>query len=372
MIPVNLPQGEHKKILQFIDDIFTEPKVFHQQVLSSLYRLFGYDKCIFWTTDRSGNIFNPILHNFQDKVIETYLNEYISMDILHPQNISERLHKKRVIYINEIMPSAAYEKTEYYKNFMKPHNYYHELGIYLFEQDKLIGVIGLVRTLNEKGFRKSDVDRLEVLEKYISKLLATNLRSMEQDYELKLYQAHSNQSPIGLIIFDQSLRVHFCNTAAMDYCKNLLVKNERWSSVPEQFIQCYLSSDVNAWQMGYVKTILSNSLNRFTVHIVPSISIKPGTDDKYRYLLYIEPEAICAALGTDTLESNTSLTIRERELADLVSQGFSNQEIAAQLVISLSTVKSHLQNIFKKMDVTSRTELCSKLSKKNIGLIRKY
>jgi DNA-binding CsgD family transcriptional regulator len=366
MLPVHLPQGEHTKILQFVDNILTDPEVFHQQVLSSLNRLYGYDKCIFWTTDKSGNIFNPILHNFQDKVIETYLSEYISMDILHPQKVAEMMHNNKVMYIEELMPSAAYEKTEYYNNFMKPNNYYHELGIYLIEQDKLIGVIGLVRKLNEKGFRKSDVVRLEVLGKYISKLLATNLRLMDQDYELKLYQAHSNQSPIGLIIFDRSKRVHFCNTAALDYCKELLVKSERWLSIPEQFIRSFISNDSDAWQMGFIKPVLSTSLKRFTIHIVPSISIKPGADEKYRYLLYIEPEAISSATGANHLDSY-SLTIRERELTDLVFQGLSNQEIAEKLFISVSTVKSHLQNIFKKLNITSRTELCSKLSKKNLN-----
>lgn len=368
MLPVNLSHGEHTKILQFIDNIMVEPEVFHQQVLSSLYQLFGYDKCIFWTTDNSGNIFNPILLNFKDKVMQTYLSEYISMDILQPQKVSELLHNKRVIYIDEIMPSAEYEKTEYYKNFMKPNNYYHELGLYLIEQNKLIGVIGIVRKQNENGFKENDVARLEVLGKYVSKLLATNMRLMEKDYELKLYQAHSNQSPIGLIVFDRSLQVHFCNTAALDYCKELLTKAERWSSIPEQFIRYFLSNHVDTWQMGYVKPILSTSLKRFTVHIVPSIYINRGADEKYRYLLYIEPEPICAFL-TGNSDRDFPLTPRERELADLVFQGFSNREIAAKLFISLPTVKSHLQNIFKKLNVTSRTELCSKLRNKNQRII---
>ncbi|MBI4234042.1 MAG: response regulator transcription factor [Chloroflexi bacterium] len=51
-----------------------------------------------------------------------------------------------------------------------------------------------------------------------------------------------------------------------------------------------------------------------------------------------------------------ALTCRELEVLRLAAQGKSNKEIAAQLSLSLPTVKSHLANIFSKMHVASRTE----------------
>ena len=53
------------------------------------------------------------------------------------------------------------------------------------------------------------------------------------------------------------------------------------------------------------------------------------------------------------------LTVREREVVALVAQGRTNREIAATLVISEHTVARHLQNIFGKLGVASRTALCS-------------
>ena len=47
---------------------------------------------------------------------------------------------------------------------------------------------------------------------------------------------------------------------------------------------------------------------------------------------------------------------REVEVLRLISQGYSNQEIARQMVISVSTVKTHVNNLFGKMGVKSRTE----------------
>jgi DNA-binding CsgD family transcriptional regulator/N-acetylneuraminic acid mutarotase len=53
---------------------------------------------------------------------------------------------------------------------------------------------------------------------------------------------------------------------------------------------------------------------------------------------------------------NNSLTEREREILRLVATGSNIKDISRHLVISSNTVKVHLQNIYKKIGVNSRTE----------------
>ena len=50
------------------------------------------------------------------------------------------------------------------------------------------------------------------------------------------------------------------------------------------------------------------------------------------------------------------LTLREQEVLRLIARGFSNKEIASILDISSDTVKTHVRNIFSKLDVTDRTK----------------
>jgi DNA-binding NarL/FixJ family response regulator len=50
------------------------------------------------------------------------------------------------------------------------------------------------------------------------------------------------------------------------------------------------------------------------------------------------------------------LTEREREVLSLIAQGYTNQAIAEQLVISPKTVRNHISSIFSKLQVTSRLE----------------
>ncbi len=50
------------------------------------------------------------------------------------------------------------------------------------------------------------------------------------------------------------------------------------------------------------------------------------------------------------------LTEREREVLQLIARGRSNADIAAELVISLKTVRNHVSNIFSKLQVADRAE----------------
>lgn len=57
---------------------------------------------------------------------------------------------------------------------------------------------------------------------------------------------------------------------------------------------------------------------------------------------------------------------RELEVLQLISAGFSNQEIADKLFLSLNTIKTHSSNLFGKMEVKSRTQAMEKAKRLNI------
>lgn len=58
-----------------------------------------------------------------------------------------------------------------------------------------------------------------------------------------------------------------------------------------------------------------------------------------------------------TLASRFGLSERERQIAELVAAGRSNAEIGAELFISENTVKKHAGSLYRKLGITSRTQL---------------
>jgi DNA-binding CsgD family transcriptional regulator len=61
-----------------------------------------------------------------------------------------------------------------------------------------------------------------------------------------------------------------------------------------------------------------------------------------------------------------NLTGREKEVLQLLVKGYSNAEIAEALFLSVSTIKTHVSNLFLKLDVTSRLKAIEKAKQLNI------
>jgi DNA-binding CsgD family transcriptional regulator len=55
----------------------------------------------------------------------------------------------------------------------------------------------------------------------------------------------------------------------------------------------------------------------------------------------------------------SALTRREREIADLIAQGFSNREIASALVIAQRTAEGHVERILAQLGFTSRAQIAA-------------
>ena len=100
---------------------------------------------------------------------------------------------------------------------------------------------------------------------------------------------------------------------------------------------------------GHLKSYLDRLLAAFpapplTVH-EPSLSSQQH--------LHRAADAVQVSTVGNLIEP---LSDREREVLRLVADGLSNQEIASKLIIGLGTVKTHINNLYRKLDVNSRTQ----------------
>jgi DNA-binding NarL/FixJ family response regulator len=74
------------------------------------------------------------------------------------------------------------------------------------------------------------------------------------------------------------------------------------------------------------------------------------------------PKAVRSAMARPVLST------REKQILGMVVLGFSNAEIAQKLVLSESTIKSHLSSAFHKLGVRSRTEAAAMILDSNSGM----
>lgn len=60
--------------------------------------------------------------------------------------------------------------------------------------------------------------------------------------------------------------------------------------------------------------------------------------------------------------SEPGLTPRQREILELIEQGYTNKEIADKLYIQVGTVKNHVHNVLRKLNVRNRNEAVARLA----------
>nr|WP_298999393.1 response regulator transcription factor [uncultured Allomuricauda sp.] len=98
---------------------------------------------------------------------------------------------------------------------------------------------------------------------------------------------------------------------------------------------------------------------------IASQSIKPKTQTVFMekpIMIYEPKEFILNQAGLKRL----NLTTREYQILKLIVQGYSNSDIAEKLFLSLSTIKTHVSNLYTKMDVSSRFQAITVAKKMKI------
>ena len=111
----------------------------------------------------------------------------------------------------------------------------------------------------------------------------------------------------------------------------------------------YLIDSLNSGANGY---ILKDSDTADLVKAIKAV---------YRGEKYIQPDLVPILNSRlvrieDDLDKQKDITKREKQILICIAQGKTNKDIADQFEISERTVKNHITNLFKKIDVTDRTQ----------------
>ncbi|MED4582306.1 LuxR C-terminal-related transcriptional regulator [Brevibacillus choshinensis] len=352
------------KVLEFIDSILVPAERFPQQVLLSLSQIFGYHRSIFWIADKHGNLFLPITLNVEDRLIQDYVSYYSQHDLLHPQNVIPQNPSRTALRINDVMPDQEYEQTIYYNQFMRAYGNYDEMGIYLKKEGTLVGSIGLARCKQEQRFTEIDVRLGETLSRTIAHTLAIHTHADELQKERMLFAAHSQLSSIGIIIVEPPAHICYVNPVAKDICAEWFL-GKTYTNPVHAFIKQHVENNAFTSPSSFsvpAASALTPSQQEFAIYVQPSVSTPFSDHRTLPYAIYLIPKGTHSGLSsTREQDQLPHLTRTERRIYELVQQGYTNQLIANELHISLNTVKRHLQNTYRKLGVSNRTELCYKL-----------
>ncbi len=170
--------------------------------------------------------------------------------------------------------------------------------------------------------------------------------------EAEFLNRHANMLLVGSALDGESTLDFVRNTHSTDADKKIIVVGIR--NDPELITQY-----IEAGAVGYVSRQESMSRLVEKIHAVHNGQAIVSPDvalHLMRRLAQLAQQPFVPGWGLDSTAGLHELTAREREVLSLIGAGYSNREIAEDLVIGWGTVKNHVHNILKKLETSSRHE----------------
>jgi DNA-binding CsgD family transcriptional regulator len=336
------------------------------------------DKGVFILTGGDSKSIEFKGRNIKEKYHEQFRSYYHKYD---PFNICKSgTCKKKVVSMDEIVDYQALLSSEYYNDFLLPQEIYHKAVVYLKpKKDCFSNMIALFKPRESPGFLREDIALLRFVAPYIAYSLERVQffpRLSIQEHVLKAVESHLSE---GLIVVDDAWNVLHATEKADRFYKVLtgasLSKNQTIPFSPMIIKDCiFLASELddrkgmtdetNLPLLPRTRVLKSNRSEAYSLRT----SYVQGSEDSIGRRLFTisikELNETNSSIFNERLERLMPayyLTERELEIASNICEGLRNLDIADRLFISEITVKKHVQNIFDKMGVGSRSALIYKI-----------
>jgi two-component system, NarL family, response regulator LiaR len=102
--------------------------------------------------------------------------------------------------------------------------------------------------------------------------------------------------------------------------------------------------------------IIAFAFTLFGIWLAKNLFIKTNKEIVIKEIIVEDPNFTSTNRIDNARIIELGISPRELEILKMIAEGLSNQEIAGQLFISLSTVKTHVSNLFSKLNVKRRTQ----------------
>ena len=281
--------------------------------------------------------------------------------------------RRRLVLSSDVFPDERrLEKSLFYRSYMVPVNGRYAIGLFFWSAGRLLGVIVIMRSAKQGPTSRSETKRLRQLYVQFQTALG-RLRSAERDHTIRVtFEQFMRRVPLPTVLLRWNLRSVYRNQSASDFCsvwqcgveQTRLVKSE--APLPREVLdRCRTLK--KRWEQlnplafptaGFKDELVHHPTRR---HLRATISLKPvssaGVAQPHFLVEFENLRGADTKHEASTLPHLVQLTGREQQLARLVCDGRSNQEIADESGLSLETVKKHLHSIFGKLEVPSRSRL---------------
>jgi len=228
------------------------------------------------------------------------------------------------------------------------------------------GNLSIFRGQDDPYFSQDDLLILQEAARIIASVLfLDNRKSSDIKYYFRRFLYDMK---VGAALLDRRLHILDANASFQEYFEYIWKEGTLTGKIPVYTGED--SADLSnsqklIYHFGYriitqpAKLRCDCMLFNFQISTKPLAYPNPFGEIETIYLIYVSQYKKIESEEIITLLSE--LTPRENEVLMLLTEGNDNNRISEKLYITTHTVKAHLQSIYRKLDVTNKTELLTKL-----------
>lgn len=310
---------------------------------------------------------NYVVYNIEDELLDSYQSKYYKYDIMQPLNLPQQFLGRKLITSSEITAVSPIRASGF-GEFLAGNNADSLCTLYLSSSDAALATLAVSHKAGRGDFSFEEQRMLKQICEITSLHYQQAVRAQQKKVRNSLFELGVNSLCDSYIILNQDLQVMERSSEAEAYCK---IFYEKYfitfsSSLSSRVSFCqktvdFLGKDffdencVKSFETGNTKyTFLAQHLQKTDCLELEKQNF---------YILFIKAFSCSSLLiSSDVLANVHILSKREKEIVLHLAQGDTNSQMARELYISPHTIRTHISNIYKKLDVSNRIELISKLN----------
>ncbi len=348
---------------------------FINSALGALNTLFGYRLTSYVVfdikSDGSHYVSDIGSTSLNHEVLEKYKDYYYKVDVFW-QEFKKKSHSSKNNYfftITDFMTQDEFCKTEHGK-FLSDYNlnYYASITTGAVSNFPVYS-LNVHRTNEEGDFSPKDLALLELIGKAFIESYFLYIQHITLSNAVSLIRQFTDTFDYGFAIIDENRNIISNNSTYIFYASRITNKKDIFS-INEDLLEM-LETRLGC-SLLYIKKDIILNFDTYKVKLMPNSAITEKNISRHLYISIFDnftADLNASSNLRDLYSQNTvnindkgKFTNREYEIIELMLQGCNNQEIANKLYISIFTVKTHIKNIFNKLDVSTRMAAIAKLS----------
>ncbi|MEL7566278.1 MAG: LuxR C-terminal-related transcriptional regulator [Dehalobacterium sp.] len=350
-------------INEMIAELYDDTKTINERMehfAKSLYNIIYFEKSNVLFYEKMNDTYkthSSFVVNWDKKSWQSYNEWYCQFDDVLPILDSNQYVLFRT---SDMFDSQMRQNTVYYREFLDPENLHDsiEANFKINSESALRGIFSIHRPRDKRSFSIDELEIIKLFQPHFTNVLRNYGSEASLLSFLHLIEQHNC---VGICLFDKELKLIGYNPTfetfledhkESDYLNNVFINTAR--AICKKMEEDQLRKNIRP------NPVEHKFSDRPVFLEVNKAYLDPAKTKEYYCCMFYDLSRILGKT-LDQIKHQYDLTPREFEIVNRLLRGYSNDQIAKELFISIPTVKKHLASLYCKMDINGQKQIMEKI-----------